>query len=180
MSEKNFYLSRRNFLGLTAAAVLPLSACQTAVKTPGKVVGASAVANSNVQAIRSANGLAGLNADPMLERAALQQAAYMASAGRMAHTTGWGRGFASRVRDNEIHGLAAENIAMGHMDIDQLFARWMACRHIGVTFSIGNLPVSVWPMQSPQMAVPSAIGHWFWQVSTDCGDCTGNRGESMA
>lgn len=126
MSEKNFYLSRRNFLGLTAAAVLPLSACQTAMKTPGKVVGASAAANSNVQAIRSANGLAGLNADPMLERAALQQAAYMASAGRMAHTTGWGRGFASRVRDNEIHGLAAENIAMGHMDMDQLFARWMA------------------------------------------------------
>ena len=45
MSEKNFYLSRRNFLGLTAAAVLPLSACQTAMKTPGKVVGASAAAN---------------------------------------------------------------------------------------------------------------------------------------
>ncbi len=126
MSEKNFYLSRRNFLGLTAVAVLPLSACQTAMKTPGKVVGASAAANSNVQAIRSANGLAGLNADPMLERAALQQAAYMASAGRMAHTTSWGRSFASRVRDNEIHGLAAENIAMGRMDMDQLFARWMA------------------------------------------------------
>ena len=50
----------------------------------------------------------------------------MASAGRMAHTTSWGRGFASRVRDNEIHGLAAENIAMGRMDMDQLFARWMA------------------------------------------------------
>ncbi|MBB3149028.1 uncharacterized protein YkwD [Phyllobacterium trifolii] len=126
MSEKNFYLSRRNFLGFTAAAVLPLSACQTAMKTPGKVVGASAAAISNVQAIRSANGLAGLSADPTLERAALQQAAYMASAGRMAHTTSWGRGFASRVRDNEIHGLAAENIAMGRMDMDQLFARWMA------------------------------------------------------
>ena len=126
MSEKNFYLSRRNFLGFTAAAVLPLSACQTAMKTPGKVAGASAAADSNVQAIRSANGLAGLNADATLERAALQQASYMAGAGRMTHTTSWGRSFASRVRDNEIHGLAAENIAMGHMDIDQLFARWMA------------------------------------------------------
>ena len=89
-------------------------------------MGASAAAISNVQAIRSANGLAGLSADPTLERAALQQAAYMASAGRMAHTTSWGRSFASRVRDNEIHGLAAENIAMGRMDMDQLFARWMA------------------------------------------------------
>lgn len=126
MSEMNFYLSRRNFLGLAAVAVLPLSACQTAMQAPGKVAGASTMATSNVQAIRSANGLAGLNADPMLERAALQQAAYMASAGRMAHTTGWGRSFASRVRDNEIHGLAAENIAMGRMDMDQLFARWMA------------------------------------------------------
>lgn len=124
MSEMNFYLSRRNFLGI--AAVLPLSACQTAMKTPGKVAGASAAANSNVQGIRSENGLAGLNADATLERAALQQAGYMASAGRMAHTTSWGRSFASRVRDNKIHGLAAENIAMGHMDMDQLFARWMA------------------------------------------------------
>jgi uncharacterized protein YkwD len=126
MSEKNFYLSRRNFLGLTAVAVLPLSACQTAMQTPGKVAGASATATSNVQAIRSTNGLTGLNADPTLERAASQQASYMASAGRMAHTTGWGRSFSSRVRDNEIYGLAAENIAVGRMDMDQLFARWMA------------------------------------------------------
>jgi uncharacterized protein YkwD len=126
MSEKHCYLSRRNFLGLTTVAVLPLSACQTAMRTPGKIAGASAAANSNVRAIRSANGLTGLNADPTLERAASQQASYMASTGRMAHTTRWGRGFASRVRDNEIHGLAAENIAMGHMDMDQLFARWMA------------------------------------------------------
>jgi len=126
MPEKNFHLSRRNFLGLTAVAVLPLSACQTTMQTPGKVAGASAAAASNVQAIRSTNGLGGLNADPTLERAASQQAAYMASAGQMAHTTGWGRSFASRVRDNEIHGLAAENIAVGRMNIDQLFARWMA------------------------------------------------------
>jgi uncharacterized protein YkwD len=126
MSEKNSYLSRRNFLSLTAVAVLPLSACQTAMQRPGKVAGASAKATSNVQAIRSANNLAGLNADPTLERAALQQAGYMANAGRMAHATGWGRSFASRVRDNEIHGIAAENIAMGRMDMDQLFGRWMA------------------------------------------------------
>ena len=121
MSENHSHLSRRNFLGLAAvAATLPLAACQTAMlmpgRTPGKSAGASASASSNVQAIRSANGLGGLTVDAALERAALQQAVYMARSGRMTHTTGWGRSFASRVKDNEIHGAAAENIAMGHMD----------------------------------------------------------------
>lgn len=127
MSEKNFHLSRRSFLGFAAVtAILPLAACQTVTRTPGKSVGASASASFNVQAIRSANGLGGLSADPTLERAALQQAGYMASRGRMSHTTSWGRGFTSRVRDNGIRGAAAENIAMGSMDLDYLFVRWMA------------------------------------------------------
>lgn len=127
MSHKNFHCSRRIFLGFAAASALfPLAACQTAMRTLGKSDGASASASSNMQAIRSANGLGALSADPQLEGAALQQARYMASAGRMSHTTSWGRGFASRVRDNEIRGIAAENIAMGGMDLDELFARWMA------------------------------------------------------
>ncbi len=127
MFEKKSHLSRRNFLGFAGmTAILPLAACQTVTRTPGKSAVASSFASSNMQAIRSASGLGGLSADPALERAALQQADYMASAGRMSHTTSWGRGFASRVRDNEIHGLAAENIAVGSMDMDELFARWMA------------------------------------------------------
>jgi uncharacterized protein YkwD len=127
MSETKSHLSRRNFLGFAAvAAISPLAACQTVTRTPGKSAGVSASASSNVQAIRTASGLGALTADPALERAALQQAAYMASAGRMSHTTSWGRGFASRARDNEIHGAAAENIARGRMELDKLFAMWMA------------------------------------------------------
>lgn len=127
MSENKPCLSRRSFLSFAAVTVVsPLVACQTVTRTPGKSAGASASASSNVQAIRSASGLGGLSADPALERAALQQAVYMATAGRMSHTTSWGRSFSSRVRDNEIHGLAAENIALGRMDINELFARWMA------------------------------------------------------
>lgn len=127
MSDSKSYLSRRRFLGFGAVtAILPLAACQTVVRSPGKSAGASASASSNVQSIRSASGLGGLSADPVLEQAALQQAIYMANAGRMSHTTSWGRSFSSRVRDNGIHGLAAENIAKGRMDMDELFARWMA------------------------------------------------------
>jgi uncharacterized protein YkwD len=127
MSENHFQLTRRNFLGSAAIIIaVPLAGCQTAMRTPGKSAGASASGSSYLQTIRSGNGLAGLTADPALESAALEQAGYMARAGRMSHTTGWGRSFASRVKDNEIHGAAAENIAVGHMDLGRLFAMWMA------------------------------------------------------
>ncbi|MGH6862540.1 MAG: CAP domain-containing protein, partial [Phyllobacterium sp.] len=96
------------------------------MRMPGKREGASRSAVASMDAIRSANGLGGMSVDPALERAALQQAAYMAETGRMAHTTGWRRGFAARVKDNGIHGAAAENIARGRMDIERLFAMWMA------------------------------------------------------
>ncbi|WP_288192058.1 CAP domain-containing protein [uncultured Phyllobacterium sp.] len=127
MPNHRFHLSRRSVLGFAAvSALLPLAACQTVTRTPGKSAGVSASATSLVQNIRSSNGLAGLAADSSLESAALQQAGYMASAGRMSHTTGWGRDFATRVRNNEIHGIAAENIAVGRMELDRLFAMWMA------------------------------------------------------
>ncbi|CAN7615845.1 CAP domain-containing protein [Phyllobacterium sp. LjRoot231] len=127
MSEKNSHLSRRNFLGFAAAAaIMPLAACQTVTRTPGKSAGASTSAVSNMQAIRSASGLGGLTPDSTLERAALQQAGYMASTGRMSHTTLWGRSFAARAKGNGIHGAAAENIARGRMDMNQVFASWMA------------------------------------------------------
>lgn len=63
--------------------------------------------------------------DSQLEQAALQQAHFMAGAGRMEHTTGWGKDFASRVSDNGIEGAAAENIAQGRMDLTRLFDMWM-------------------------------------------------------
>ena len=88
-------------------------------------VGASASAASMVAALRGAHGLGPLSPDRQLERAALQQAAYMARSRRMVHTTGWGKDFSSRVKGNGIEGAAAENIAEGRMDERRLFDTWM-------------------------------------------------------
>lgn len=63
--------------------------------------------------------------DAQLEQAALQQAGYMASRERMSHTTGWGKDFASRMKDNGVRGAAAENIAEGRFDLAKLFDIWM-------------------------------------------------------
>ncbi|MEI4481812.1 MULTISPECIES: CAP domain-containing protein [unclassified Phyllobacterium] len=126
MPNTSFQISRRHFIGLAAVGtLLPLAACQT-IGPAGNSMGASASASANINNIRNGNGLSGLESDAILERAAGQQAAYMAKAGRMVHTTGWGKSFEARVKTNEIHGAAAENIAMGRMDIDRLFAMWMA------------------------------------------------------
>lgn len=126
MPNTNFQISRRRLIGLAAiGTLLPLAACQT-IGSAGKATGASASASTDINNIRTGNGLSGLESDANLERAAGQQAAYMAKAGRMVHTTGWGKSFDARVKDNEIHGAAAENIAAGRMDIDRLFAMWMA------------------------------------------------------
>ena len=49
----------------------------------------------------------------------------MARAGKMTHTTGYGRDFASRMERTEINGAAAENIAHGGMSLEKLFDMWM-------------------------------------------------------
>ncbi len=126
MPNTSFEISRRRFISLAAVAtLLPVAACQT-MGPAGNGTGASGSASTNIDNIRKANGLSLLASDSTLEKAAGQQAVYMAKAGRMAHNTGWGKSFEARVQDNEIHGAAAENIAMGRMDIDRLFAMWMA------------------------------------------------------
>lgn len=109
--------------GLMAVALLSASACQSGSSVGGGS-GASASATSYLADIRSGAGLPLLVSDPQLERAALQQAGYMARAGRMEHTAGRNRDFASRMADNDIAGPAAENIAHGRMDLDELFTRW--------------------------------------------------------
>ena len=118
--------SRRDFLlAGSAVLLLPLAACST---TSYDSVGGSLAMNDgqdHLARIRSEYGLTPLAADADLGRAALQQARYMAASGRMNHTTGWGKDFASRVRGNHIHGAAAENIAYGQMDPDEVFSRWM-------------------------------------------------------
>ena len=76
-------------------------------------------------AARQSNGLPAASPDAQLNRAALEQARYMAAAGEMTHTTRRGRDFASRKKDNEIKGTAAENVAYGATDIGRVMQMWM-------------------------------------------------------
>lgn len=91
----------------------------------GDGAGASAAASGTLAGIRASQGLPALAPDQQLERTALQQAGYMARSGRMSHTTGWGKDFAARIKDNGVEGAAAENIAEGRMDLQKLFDMWM-------------------------------------------------------
>lgn len=104
-----------------AAALSALAGCGSMHPTGD---GAVVPAGGYLATIRTENGLAALSADPALERAALQQAGYMAETRKMAHTTRLGRDFASRLKDNGIRGAAAENIASGQKDLGTLFTAW--------------------------------------------------------
>ncbi|MBX3578453.1 MAG: CAP domain-containing protein [Rhizobiaceae bacterium] len=111
-------------------AGLALAGCQGVLDlglgpTTAKTVIEAKSGDEALARIRSSHGLSLLSSDPVLERAAAQQAAYMAKSGRMEHTTGRGRDFASRVRENRIQGMAAENIARGRFDAGGLFTAWM-------------------------------------------------------
>lgn len=117
-------LNRRTVLvGGGLVALLGLAACGTLPSGSGK--GVSTSATGILSGVLSANGLGSLSPDSRLERAALQQATYMARSRRMVHTTGWGKDFASRVKDNGIEGAAAENIAEGRMDVARVMDMWM-------------------------------------------------------
>lgn len=102
-----------------------LGACQTGSNVAGDGSGASTTGIAYLETIRSEHGLPPLRPDSTLERAALQQAAYMARSGKMEHTTGWGKDFAARMNDNAVEGAAAENIAHGGMEPAKLFSMWM-------------------------------------------------------
>jgi uncharacterized protein YkwD len=118
-------LNRRKWLkAVGLAALAGLAACSTVSLPTGEGAGVSSSATGTLASIRASTGLPPLVADPQLEQAALQQAGYMARRGRMNHTTGWGKDFASRVKDNRIAGAAAENIAEGRFDLQKLFDIW--------------------------------------------------------
>jgi uncharacterized protein YkwD len=124
-SDARSSLNRRMLLrAASLAALAGLAACATVLPT-GEGAGVSASGAGRLAGIRASAGLGPLVADPRLEQAALQQAGYMARGGRMTHTTGWGKGFASRVKGNGITGAAAENIAEGRFDEQKLFEIWM-------------------------------------------------------
>nr|WP_292774060.1 CAP domain-containing protein [Mesorhizobium sp.] len=88
-------------------------------------VGASASGEMYLASIRRDQGLPPLKPDARLERAAAQQAGYMASAAKMEHSTGWRKDFATRMRENGVEGAAAENVAYGRMEPERLFRMWM-------------------------------------------------------
>jgi uncharacterized protein YkwD len=120
--------SRRTLLKMAGLAALTgLAACGT-VSPPlptGESAGVSSSATATLAHLRATAGRGPLVPDTQLEQAALQQAGYMAARGRMSHTTGWGKDFASRMKDNGVRGAAAENIAAGRFDLDKLFDIWM-------------------------------------------------------
>lgn len=110
--------------GLGATALLVLAGCGT-MQTTGSSAGASSEGAVYLRRIREQRGLPGLTADSRLERAALEQSAYMAQSGRMAHTTGLARDFSSRMKSNGVRGAAAENLAHGRFGMERLFEMWM-------------------------------------------------------
>lgn len=106
-------------IGLTFA----LAGCGS-MKTIGGGTGSTSSAVGYVADLRLANGLSPLVSDPQLEKAALEQARYMAQASKMEHTTGWGKDFSRRIARNKISGPAAENIAAGRFDTAKVIAVW--------------------------------------------------------
>ena len=111
-------------LALFATAVASVG-CQSISLLTVEGAGANASAEEHLAAIRRSAGLSILSPDAQLERAARQQAEFMAASGRMVHTTERGRDFVTRVRGNGIEGAAAENIAYGRFGPDGLFSAWM-------------------------------------------------------
>jgi uncharacterized protein YkwD len=129
LKEPRPSLNRRVLLA-SLAALAGLAACSTVSLPTGAGAGVSSSAIATLAGIRASAGLGPLTPDPQLEQAAMQQASYMAQRRRMSHTTGWGKDFASRVKDNGIEGAAAENIAEGRFDQQKLFDIWMhSARH---------------------------------------------------
>jgi hypothetical protein len=74
----------------SASLVLSLTGCQSVLDI-GESAGDGRSGEIYLASIRSQHGLPPLRSDPVLERAALQQAGYMARSGRVDHTTGWAR-----------------------------------------------------------------------------------------
>lgn len=99
-----------------------LAGCATRPSGPAEIRSGSAT--EILSSFRSEQGFSTVSPDKTLEAAALQQARYMAASNKMEHDTGWGRDFASRMRDAGIETAAAENIAHGRMDTAKVFQMW--------------------------------------------------------
>lgn len=121
-------MSRRAFLAASAASVAVLAAgCSTTgVLTPSAGTGSDQTPASLafVNKIRAERGLAPLSLDKAAQRAAMDQASRMASAGRMEHNIGFGANFLKRMKGMEVPLPAAENIAAGQDSAAEAFDAW--------------------------------------------------------
>lgn len=117
---------------LVLVALLFTAGCQNMLAlgggSAGEGIGASTTGETYLTSIRTEHGLPPLAPDAKLEKAAAQQAGYMARASEMSHRTGWRKDFATRMAENGIEGAAAENVAHGAMEPDKLFRMWMGSR----------------------------------------------------
>ena len=94
----------------------------------GNGVGVSASSETTLAEVRSEHGLPPLVPDAKLEKAAAEQAGYMARASQMSHRTGWRKDFATRMHDNGVEGAAAENVGYGAMSQGKLISMWMTSK----------------------------------------------------
>ncbi|MCO5153440.1 MULTISPECIES: CAP domain-containing protein [unclassified Shinella] len=121
-------ISRRAFLAASAASVAMLAAgCSTtSVLSPSAGTGSdqTPASLSFVNKIRAERGLAPLSLDTAAQRAAMDQASRMASAGKMEHNIGFGANFLKRMKGMEVPLPAAENIAVGQDNAAEAFEAW--------------------------------------------------------
>ncbi len=124
MTETTIDRRRLLILGGGALALVPFAGCMSRGPSGDSVRmtrdGAPLFAD-----IRSSNSLGAIRGDRDLETAAVVQAGYMAQAGRMAHETGIGRSFRTRMGSVKTNGAAAENLARGRMDLVRVMDIWM-------------------------------------------------------
>lgn len=121
-------LHRRTLLAASAASFAALLAgCSaTGVLTPSSGTGSDETAASLglVNKLRAERGLGPLSIDKAAQRAAMDQATRMASAGRMEHNIGFGANFLKRMKGMDVALPAAENIAAGQQSASDAFDAW--------------------------------------------------------
>ncbi len=119
MTARRFQLSAG---ALCLALAMTIAGCGS--MSVGSGTGRSSAAVGYVAEVRAEGGLPSLKPDAQLEKAALQQARYMASSAKMNHTTGLGTDFTTRMAKGRIAGPAAENIAAGRFDTRKVVEVW--------------------------------------------------------
>lgn len=118
-------LSRRALLAASVAA-LAAGCSTTSVLSPSSGTGSDETPASLalVNRLRAGRGLPPLALDRAAQRAAMDQAARMAAAGRMEHNIGLGANFLKRMKGMDVPLPAAENIAAGQNSAAEAFEAW--------------------------------------------------------